>query len=441
MTPESLRALVDTIVVVMMENRSFDHVLGFLSHEAFGQRTDVDGLHLRGPNFDWDNPDAAGNAYPPTATPDSYLPGDLPHGRPEIATALDSGAMDGFIKAYFASQSIDQSPSPMRFCRPQDIPVTAALAQGYTVCDRWFASLPVDTQPNRLMAVSGYTLIDSTAGIKPPFHLLPDQRTVFDWLKSSGTDFEIYVDAAHIDNLGVPSNMLLMKSQWELLITNSAPLSELQARWSSAEAAPGVIYCEPFYNDFATALGMHGNCNHPPLPMAYGEDFLKRVYETLTSNPAKWARTVLIICSDEHGGFFDHVAPPPMNYAPPPGNQWTNPASFTTLGIRIPGLVISPLVDAASAYHGLLDHTSILQLLVDRFGSPGVLDGFGDAASRKAKGVQSIADVLTRPAPRADVPGVPAAPTPSGNPITPPVSDLGRMFQGVYADQPAKRPQ
>ncbi|HWZ88590.1 MAG TPA: alkaline phosphatase family protein, partial [Polyangiaceae bacterium] len=354
---------------------------------------------------------------------------------------LDSSGMTGFIKAYFSSQNIDQSPVPMRFCRPQDVPVTAALARSNTVCDRWFASLPDDTQPNRLMSISGYSLIDSTASVKPPLHLLPDQTTIFDWLESKGIAFEICVDAKPIADVGVPSNLLLMKSQWRHVIERGRPLDALLADWKDpAKKAPGVIYCEPFYNDFATVveLGMHGNCNHAPLPMAYGEDFLRRVYGALTSNSSKWAKTVLIICYDEHGGFFDHVPPPNMPYAAPPGNTWVDASPFSTLGVRIPGLVVSPLVEPKSAFHGRLDHTSILQLMVDRFGSAQDLAYFGQAPLRKANQVVSLADVLTRASPRLDVLALPSVALPASNAAPSAVSDLGRMFRGVIADQPAK---
>ena len=430
--------MIDTIVLVMMENRSFDHVLGFLSHESFDARTDIDGLHIHSATFDWDNPDAAGNLYAPTLTPDGYVPNDLPHSRAQIDVELAQGAVTGFIQAYFASQSIDQSPVPMRFCNPADIPVMAALARSYCVCDRWFASVPADTQPNRLMSLSGYTMIDSTDSIKPPFHLLPDQRTFFDWLNGKQS-YEIYVDASAIANVGPPSALLLMKSQWGHLLSNASTLSTLAGRWASSAPAPALIYCEPFYNDFATALGLHGNCNHPPLPMAFGEGFLSRVYSALTSNPAKWSKTMLIVCSDEHGGFFDHVSPPTMKYNPPAGNQWLNPAPMATLGVRIPAIIVSPLVDAGSSFHGLLDHTSILQLLVDRFGAPPDLASFGVALQRKNNGIQSLAAVLTRSAPRSDIPALPSPPPqPSGFATTPPISNMGRMFRGVMADQPAK---
>ena len=430
-----IRELVDTIVLVMMENRSFDHVLGFLSHEDFDARTDVDGLHRASNTFNWNNSDDAGNNYPPTATADGYLPYNLPHSRAEIATELAQGSMTGFIKAYFESQTIDQTPVPMRFCQPGDIPVTAALARSYCVCDRWFSAVPADTQPNRLMALCGTTMIDSTDAIKPPFHLLPNQRTFFDWLDGKQS-YEIYVDASSIANVGPPSVLLLMESQWGHILSHASPLASLAGRWQSSAPAPAFIYCEPFYNDFATILGQHGNCNHAPLAMAYGEDFLRRVYTTLTSNPAKWARTMLIVCYDEHGGFFDHVAPPAMQYAAPAGNQWLDQTPMTTLGVRIPGIVVSPRVEAGSAFHGLLDHTSILQLLVDRFGTPGDLAGFGVAAQRKNGGVQSLASVLTRSAARTDVPAIPAAPPqPSGVMAPVPTSNMARMFQEVLAQK------
>jgi phospholipase C len=429
--------LIDTIAVLMMENRSFDHLLGFLSHESFDARKDVDGLHQHSATFNWDNADSAGRLYAPTATPDGYLPTDLPHSRDQVADQIRGGAMDGFIQSYFASQDIDKSPIPMRFCRPEDVPVTAALARAYTVCDRWFASLPVDTQPNRLMAMSGYTLIDSTGTIKPPFHNLPDQTTVFDWLLQKKKQFEIYVDSAFIPLVGVPSNLLLMKSQWPTVKAFAHPFGEFAKTWQSGDRAPDVLYFEPFYNDIATALGEHGDCNHPPLPLAYGEDFLKRVYTTLVSNPEKWKKTMLIICYDEHGGFFDHVAPPGMKYSAPPKNTWLKPDAFPTLGVRVPGIVVSPLAGVGKCFSGLLDHTSILQLMVDRFGTPNDLAFFHDAVPRKNNRVLSLAETITESAPRPDIPGVPDAPKAVGPGTTPAITDIGLMFRGVMADKPA----
>jgi phospholipase C len=321
----------------------------------------------------------------------------------------------------------------MRFCRPTDIPITAALAERYLVCDRWFASLPDDTFPNRLMALSGTTLIDSTSGIEPLLNPLPTQNTVFDWLASKGTPFEIYVDAEPLADVGAPSFLLMMDSQWKHL-ANAHTLDTLQGRWNSAGLAPSVIYCEPFYNDFATAIGTHGNCNHPPLPMAYGEDFLKRVYETLISNPDRWAKTMLVVCYDENGGFFDHVQPPAMPYGPPNGNKWTEQIPFATLGIRIPGLIISPLVPRHTCFKSLLDHTSIQQLLVERFGTPADLGYFGDAVSRKNHGVGSLSQTLSATQLDTKDLAVPAAPTQlTGWATSPALTDIAILFRKAVA--------
>ena len=242
MAPANNLAQIDTIVVVMMENRSFDHLLGFLSHESFDGRTDVNGLHQSGPAFDWANADAEGTPYPPMATPDGFLPSDLPHSREQVDVQINGGAMTGFMKSYFAFQKNDRSAAPMRFCRPQDIPITAALARRYLVCDRWFASLPDDTMPNRLMALCGYSEIDSTSGLKPVFHPLPNQRTIFDWLSANGTSFGVYVDAAPIANLGPPTNLLLMDNQLKHLVEHVHTLEKLEKDWHGSGPAPSVIY-------------------------------------------------------------------------------------------------------------------------------------------------------------------------------------------------------
>jgi phospholipase C len=433
---------IKTIVIVMMENRSFDHLLGFMSHELFPfKRTDVDGLHQHSNDFDWDNPDNGGALYAPTATPDGYLPCDLPHSRKHVGMQLDSGGMTGFIKAYFDLQQIDRTPVPMRFCDPRDIPITAKLASEYVVCDKWFASLPDDTFPNRLMALSGYTRIDDTSVIKPPLHLIPDQTTIFDWLANKGKNFKIYVDAEAIANLGPPTNLWLMKSQWRTAVDHAHTFDVLAKEWpDNAVAAPDVIYCEPFYNDFATAMGKHGGCNHPPLPTWPGEVFLKKVYETLTSNPTKWANTMLVVCYDEHGGFFDHVAPPGMKYGPPADGLWKDPTMFTTLGVRVPGFVVSPRVAPKTTFHQLLDHTSILQLMVDKFGTANDdLEFFGDAPARKHSGVHSLAETITLASPRANdkVTFDPLPPEPRSSATTPPITDVGKMFRAVIADNPA----
>jgi phospholipase C len=171
--------------------------------------------------------------------------------------------------------------------------------------------------------------------------------------------------------------------------------------------------------------------------MAYGEAFLRKVYTALTSNPAKWARTVLVICYDEHGGFFDHVAPPKMHYAPRADSKWLDKTPFDTLGIRVPGIIVSPLVEHQSVFDGLLDHTSILQFMVEKFGTGEDLSYFGDAVNRKKNGVQSLSATLTRITPRRNEWfTMPVPPQPAGPATTPAISDVAQIFRRVIGLAP-----
>ena len=120
---------------------------------------------------------------------------------------------------------------------------------------------------------------------------------------------------------------------------------------------PSVIFIEPEYTD-----GPHidPNDDHPPTGVAKGQAFLADIYTTLISNPDRWKKTMMVVTYDEHGGFFDHVTPLPIP---------TSVAGFqfATTGVRVPAFVISPQVEAGVVFRGNLDHTSILQLLADRF--------------------------------------------------------------------------
>jgi hypothetical protein len=120
-----------------------------------------------------------------------------------------------------------EAPPQCAFARSRDVPITATLADAYTVCDRWLASLPADTQANRLMALCGGTRLDTSGAIKLPFRFLPTQHTRFDWLASRNERFEIYVDSEAIPAVGMPSNLLLMRSEWRHVRRHAFPLSRL----------------------------------------------------------------------------------------------------------------------------------------------------------------------------------------------------------------------
>ncbi|HEY7376210.1 MAG TPA: alkaline phosphatase family protein, partial [Polyangia bacterium] len=257
MTPAELRSRIDTFVLLMMENRSFDHMLGYLRLPAFGGRADIDGLTALD-NPDYANPRAnARIAYPFIAPSDEAFSGDLPHERQEIAVQLAyAGAaggyvMNGFVKAYetYSLSTGLPNPPPMRVMTPPLLPVTSFLADQYMVCDRWFAPLPTSTFPNRLMGFSGTSLIDKSSN-----GLLPEQDLVFDWLDRHDVRWRVYTSGL--------SFFTLIPKMWPWLLTDrfrSVSRLAYDVQHESADSFPQVIIVEPDYEDSPVHLSGHGN--------------------------------------------------------------------------------------------------------------------------------------------------------------------------------------
>jgi phospholipase C len=389
MNRAELRKNVDTIVIMMFENRSFDHLLGHLSLPQFGGRTDVDGItDLASPAFR--NPAQNGTMESPFLVKDAAFAEDLPHERDFVATQLavarltGTATMTGFVRAYeqFTESTGVLNPPPMQILTPDSLPATSFLAEEYMVCDRWFAPLPTSTQPNRLMSLCGYTGIDETHS-----ELMPDQRTLFDWLDAHGVSWRVY-------SAGI-SFWLLMKRLWPRVLSNKfRRLSELSrdVQFEPKASWPKVILIEPDYEDSPVHTSGHASDNHPPLSVAFGESLLQQVYDALGANEARWKKSALIVTYDEHGGFFDHV-PPVENVEHAPGPNWTSREKFTTTGVRVPALIVSPFVARRSVSHVVLDHTSILQLLAERFGKAG--ESYSpEVDGRRAAGIGSVSALL-----------------------------------------------
>jgi phospholipase C len=183
-------------------------------------------------------------------------------------------------------------------------------------------------------------------------------------------------------------------------------------RTEPLDKTPQVMIIEPRYFDYPWSK-LPPNDNHPLGHIADGERYLHRVYTALTSNPEKWARTLFIVYYDEHGGFFDHVPPLPIVSPKPPGAEKKS-KPFQSTGPRVPALVVSPWVRQGSVFHGALDHTSVLQLLSEKF--------FGDPThysqsvnARRAQGIGSVSGVID-PGQTQGRPVVPAPAAPASAP-------------------------
>ncbi len=347
-----IRKLVDTVVLVMMENRSFDHMLGHLSYRQFDVGLKVDGLRdpLNQPAYE--NLYAT-QPYYPFEMRDGILPSDLPHEREEVAKQLawsrTSGrhTMRGFVEAYYQHTTTNwtRTPEPMGFLPPNEVPITSFLASNFAVCDRFFSSLPTSTLPNRLMAWTGEARVDHTGSLLPP-----RDHTLLNWLDERDIRWRVYHDGL--------SYFALLGEFGRILGPHFKRFENLafDVLAEPAETFPQVIIIEPSYGD-APHLGTDKpNDNHPPLPVGPGEHFLRLIYRALVANPARWQKTVLVVYYDEHGGFYDHVPPLPIPSDPRPAASYP---PFTTTGLRVPGIVVSPLVASRTVYKEPLDHTSV----------------------------------------------------------------------------------
>jgi phospholipase C len=267
-----------------------------------------------------------------------------------------NGFVENYAKAKHATPPVPGSNPPvMGYFSAEQAPVTDFFARNFTVCDHWFSSLPAGTQPNRLMAMSGYTRIDINR--TGP---IPDQYLVYDWLTDHGIRWRVYHEE-------LPFYSLMPRLIPQIVeAKNFRPFSEF---FSDVENVPPrefpqVVFLEPAYTD-APHLGVSSD-DHAPSAIKGGQEFLLEVYRAITSDPALWSGMVGVIAYDEHGGFFDHISPPLIPTNPTPDADYLAP--FQSLGVRVPALVISPYAQPGGAFNNVLDHTSILKLIGQVFG-------------------------------------------------------------------------
>lgn len=357
---------IDTFVFCMLENRSFDHMLGYLSLEDAPKRLPVEGLRS---DADWQaswRNSGDGQPFPlkPLTLGDSI--DDPPHGRERIKAQIETPAaghlnMGGFVQAYIDSRREAGKPVPtdpgavMGYYKADAVSTYDFLARNYCVCDHWFAPVPLGTQANKLMAMAGESkVVDNETG-------LPGQQLVYNWLKQNKVKWRVY-------QWGKYFPFFMMMDKWVLPIATSLTTngehfrrySKFRKNWLTAKAMPSVIFIEPDYSD---GLGSNANDDHPPTGIRGGQDLVRDIYETLISNPERWARTLFVVTYDEHGGFFDHVEPLPITTR-------IRDQVFRTTGPRVPALLVSPHVGRGVVFNEPLDHTSFLQLLAERF-TPG----------------------------------------------------------------------
>ena len=416
------------VFVLILENRSFDHMLGFSrlagTDAVSGLPTVADDLRNG-----FSNPDDIGNAVasmagadfalsatdqgPPhefdnalhqLAGPDALYPDPVTGSYPALTN-------QGFVLDYIASGSPSKR-KVMDSYRPDQLRVLNALAGEFALCDRWFSSLPGPTWPNRFFAhaASSGGLDDSpsSAGVAIST-LLEGYRfwngTIFDRLESACLPWEV------IEGDVFPVTFAVSGMTEYAIEGHFRDYEDFGPAVASKDYAPRYTFIEPNYGNVLPTTSEDftcGNSQHPLDDVTRGEQLIKEVYEAIRNSP-HWESSLLIVTWDEHGGFADHVKPPT---AAAPGDPISDPANdhhhfdFRQLGARVPAVVVSPWIARGLIDHTDYDHASI-PATVER------LFGFSAMTKRDAK-ANDVLHLLSLLAPRTDAPTALPDPAESG---------------------------
>ena len=394
------------VFVLMLENRSFDHMLGFSGitgvDAASGKATSIRGLTGAESNS------YGGISYPVTAGAAEALPLDPGHEFPDVLEQLAGrGATyvsgnypplnnSGFVSDYVDSPTSGQGGATanfgeiMRCFTAAQLPVLNALAREFAVCDSWHCAMPGPTWPNRLFACAA-----SSDGLDHS----PTTAEILTWETLDGVTF------AH----GSLFDALRKKSDtgWRIFSGDYFPMAaalkgvaladiyhfdDFAGQVSQPEYPWLYTWIEPDYGDVAAGTFKGGNSQHPRDGVSAGEALIKATYEAIRNSP-HWETSVLIITWDEHGGFYDHV-PPPSAIAPGDtavGSKYNHFGfSFDQYGVRVPAVIVSPRIPRNTIDHRLYDHSSIAATLAAAFDLPSLTAR--DAAANSVLPLLSLAD-------------------------------------------------
>jgi phospholipase C len=384
---------IDHIVFLMLENRSFDHMLGY---RGLAQST-VNGLDGNESNLLRDDI-APYPVFHLSATSGIRSPD---HGYEATLEQIANGNMTGFVKNYAKRSGVVDPSLVMSYYTGTELPMYEFLANNYAICDNWHSSHPGATQCNRFCAVMGSTPELDNFDVADRRLAYFDGKTVFDHLTELGVDW-VYAEG----NVG----FLRMFDRYRLDVEHVIPFDDdyrlglpdtFVARVKNGRL-PSVSFIDPRYIDVPPEWA--ANDDLPPADVCRGQELVRDLYKLLSEAWQTWPRTLLVITYDEHGGFFDHEPPIGMALSKDPTPvPRVHPAGSDHLGVRVPAFLVTPWIDARTVVHTLFDHTSIIKTILERF-APGfpIADAFG-ARTAGANGLLSG----LRGTVRVDVPQIP----------------------------------
>jgi phospholipase C len=378
------------VVVLILENHSFDQMLGCMS----AVHHDLDGIDLKNLRS---NDDKDGPPIFQKETSERKMTLDPHHEVQHVATQLENNN-DGFVRDFVEAFS-DTPPSPserqnvMGYYAVDVLPGLHQLARHFTVCDRWFSSLPGPTWPNRFFALSGTARGrvdmpgDGVSGADLPGYFQQTQDTIFDRLNEKQISWKVYFH-------DLPQSWVLKQQRAP---HNAAQYYYVRRFYEDArghpEEFPQFSLIEPDY------FGYQQNDDHPPHDIMRAQKLIADVYNALRGNEELWKTTLLVVFYDEHGGFYDHVVPPAAvppddHVAMVPFKDRIGEFKFDQLGIRVPAILASPWVKAG-VEHTVFDHTSLLRFVTDKW-------NLRELDSKRVQTANSIAVALNQDRRRDD---------------------------------------
>jgi phospholipase C len=385
-------------VYLMLENHTYDNMLG--------ARKLMEGLPGDGLVAGMSNPDGAGGTVPIYASPTASLcVADPPHDWDSSHAQFNGGANDGFVQQYNKELMTTGQTQVMEYLTRMHVPVTWALADAYTTCDKWHAAVMGPTLPNRAYWHCATSFGQTTnSEILDKFSQVP-VPTIYNRLQDKGVDWVYYYGsiavAAALGNPGPyqldlgPNDGRTGKIRKFAAYPDDAGDPNGQFfKDCAAGKLPPVTYIDPFF-------GNGGNDDHPPTHPIMAQSLIAAVYTALAKSPL-WNHCMLVITYDEHGGYFDHVAPP-MTTDDTLAKFGVD--GFTQMGFRVPALVIGPYAKQGYVSSTLYDHTSALKELQTAFDLE-PLNVRMDMANDLSDCIDMDALAKGKPRPPVDIPAI-----------------------------------
>ncbi|MEP6755965.1 MAG: alkaline phosphatase family protein [Chthonomonadales bacterium] len=403
------------IIVLMLENRSFDHMLG---HSGLPGTEPLTGTSRTNNDDDGE---------PVSATPDADYSGDFDpdpgHDFSDVNLQLfgthtpspgQPVDMSGFVRSYAekCGGNVPQSRRIMKGFARSRIPALVTLAENFALCNRWFSSVPGPTLPNRLFAHCGTS--GGRLDMSPEY--FSGFRTVYEVLDRSGVSAAVYSGGWS----STATFSFLLKNQGSCFATLEDFYSDCDGDESDI---PPYCFLEPRYSSgFVNGSFLPQNDQHPDSDVRQGDKLVYNVYKAIRKNRKLWESSILVITYDEHGGMYDHVAPGPITS---PDGKTDLGFDFTRLGVRVPAVIVSPYISPSTVSSLLFDHTSLIATARRQFTGVWQDEALGKRAA--AANTFTVPSILNSPILRLDdVPiADPAPPPPSQAEL--PLNDLQRQ--------------